>query len=89
MLDCAHAPLRVEMEDLVHNPPLPVDLKQREQVSEPMAGPVFELQPHGGSRSHNIDAGDVCLKPRGWTILVIPVRVRRPSQTAASADVPR
>ena len=37
------------MENLVHDLPLPIDFEQREQVCEPVAGPVIEFKPHGAA----------------------------------------
>ncbi len=52
------------MEDLVHDLPLPVDFEQREQVCEPVAGPVVEFKSHRGDRVNEVDAGDPCLELR-------------------------
>ncbi len=49
------------MEDLVHDFPFSVDLEQRKQVGEPMAGPVVEFQSHRGNRLDDIDAGKLKL----------------------------
>ena len=38
----------MQMKDLVHDLPFPVDFQQREKIGEPMTGPVVELKPHGG-----------------------------------------
>ena len=63
------------MKDLVHDLPLSVDFEQREQVSVPAAVPVVEFKPHGGDRVNNeVDAGDPCLEPRRWIVLVNPVK---------------
>ena len=51
-------PSGVQMEDLVHDLPLPVDFQQREQVGEPVTGPVVEFEPHGGDRANEVDAGE-------------------------------
>ena len=62
------------MKDLVHDLPFPVDLKQCEQISKPMPGPVVEFQPHRGNRPNDVDAGNPGLESGGWTVLVIPVK---------------
>ena len=35
------------MKDLVHDLPFAIDLEEREQVCEPVAGPVIDFKPHG------------------------------------------
>ncbi len=60
------------MEDLVHDLPLAVDFQQREQVGVPGTAPVVELEPHGGDRVNEVDAGDPCLELRRRSVSVIP-----------------
>src|SRR4029453_11176130 len=64
----------VQMENLVHDLPIPVDLKQCEQIGKPMPGPVVEFQPHRGNRPDDVDAGNPGLESRCRTVLVIPVK---------------
>jgi len=54
----------VKMEDLIHDLPLAIDFEHREQVGEPVAGPVVEFQPHGSDGVDDVDASDPCLEPR-------------------------
>ena len=60
------------MEDFVHDVPLPVDFKQREQIGVPVTGPVVEFKSPSGDRANDVDAGDPCLEPGRWTVVVIP-----------------
>ena len=60
------------MENFVDDLPLSICFQQGEQVGEAVAGPVVEFQPHGGDRADQVDAGDLCLKLRCWTVLVVP-----------------
>jgi hypothetical protein len=60
------------MEDFVRDRPPPVEFQQREQVGEPVTGPIVEFKPNGGDCVDKIDAGDPCLELGRWTVLVIP-----------------
>ncbi len=62
------------MKDLVHDFPFPVDFEQGEQIGKSVSGPVLEFQPHGGDRVNQVDAGNPCLEPGRWTVLVIPCK---------------
>ncbi len=61
------------MEDLVHDLPLPVDFKQREQVRVSVTGPVVEFEPHGGDRAGQVNSGAEHFEARRRPILVVPV----------------
>ncbi len=64
-------PSGVQMEDLVDDLPFAIDFQKREQVGEPVPGPVFEFKPHGGDRVNEVDAGYPCMEPRCRTVLVV------------------
>ncbi len=65
-------PFGVQMEDLVHDLPLPVDFEQREQVRVSVTGQVLEFEPGGGDRANDVDAGDPRLECRRRAVLVVP-----------------
>ena len=48
------------------------DLQQREQVGEPVAGPVFQFEAHGCHRADEINAGDPRFKFGRRTVFVVP-----------------
>ena len=66
--------LRMQMENLVHDLPVPVNFEQRKEISEPVTSPVVQLQPHSSNRINNVDAGDSGLEVFCRSVLVIPVK---------------
>ena len=62
------------MKHLVHDLPVAVDFKKREQVGETKTGPIIEFNPHGGNRSDKVDTSDPCVELLRRTVLVIPVK---------------
>ena len=64
----------MQVENLANNLPLPVNLQQREHVSELVPSPVIQLQPHGGDCARHIDAGQPGLETGRGPILIIPVK---------------
>src|SRR5882672_7639120 len=63
----------MEMEDLVHDLPLPIQLQQREHVSEARSRPVVDFQTHVRDRADDVDLRNTRLDSSGWTILVVPI----------------
>jgi hypothetical protein len=61
------------VKDLVHDLPVPIDLKQREYVCVVGAGPIVEFEANGRNRAGDVDVHDFGLEIPGRAVLIVPI----------------
>src|SRR5882762_2001469 len=63
----------MEVEHLADDLPLAVELDQIEEVGEPVAGPVVDVDAHAGAGTDHVNVGEAGLNVLGRAVLVVPV----------------